>query len=104
MGDLCSSEVWGISSIFEEQKVSSLQNPKDLSLSKGDYMKNRLWFVTDGIKVLSVFDDRKSAQIDKERYQDDPDYIYFDHYSIDLSELNDYPDEFDLAIQKGFVE
>lgn len=66
-------------------------------------MRSQLWFVTDGVKVFSVFDNRKDAEHELDRYQDDPDYKYYEIYAIDVDDLEDYPDEFDLALEEGFL-
>lgn len=66
-------------------------------------MKTMIWFVTDGIKVIGAFNDRIEAENEKNRYQDDPDFDYFDHYGVDVKDLEDYPDENDFAIQLGLI-
>lgn len=67
-------------------------------------MSGKLWFVTDGVNLIGVFKDREKAEKEKERYQDDPDYDYFDHYGIETRFLEDYPEEYDYALQKGLLE
>ncbi len=66
-------------------------------------MQSQLWFVTDGVKVFSVFDSRKDAERELDRFQDDPDYEYYEIYNIDVDDLEDYPDEYDLALEEGFL-
>ena len=66
-------------------------------------MGSKLWFLTDGVKVLSVFDNRRAAEREIERFQDDPDYEYYSVYGIDLDDLEDYPDECDMAMEEGFI-
>ena len=67
-------------------------------------MNTKLWFVTDGIRVIGVFNDDQTAKKEKERFQDDSDYEYYDHYEIGTKDLEHYPDEYDLALQKGFLD
>jgi len=74
-----------------------------LSSNKENNMSSKLWFVTDGANLLSVFDDRHDAERELEKYEDDPDFDYFDHYGISVDELEDYPDEYDFAQENGFI-
>ena len=66
-------------------------------------MQSQLWFVTDGVRALSVFESKKEAERDLDRYQDDPDYEYYECYSLDIDDLEDYPDEYELALEEGFL-
>ncbi len=66
-------------------------------------MNNKLWFVTNGVQVVSVFDSRKSAESELNKYQDDPDFNYYDYYGLDIDELEEYPDEYDIALDEGFL-
>lgn len=67
-------------------------------------MKNKLWFVTDGIRTVGVFNDQKEAESEMQKYQDDPDYDYYDHYGVLVDDLDDYPDEYEIAMKHGFIE
>ncbi|MDC7228446.1 MAG: hypothetical protein PQJ61_16920 [Spirochaetales bacterium] len=67
-------------------------------------MASKLWFVTDGVRLIGVFEDKESAKEKVEMYQDDPDYDYFCYYSISYDDLEDYPEEFDFAMKKGFLD
>ncbi len=66
-------------------------------------MSNKLWFVTNGVQVISVFDNRNMAESEMKKYQDDPDYSYYDFYNVDIDELEEYPDEYDIALEEGFI-
>ena len=67
-------------------------------------MGTALWFVTDGADVLSVFDNRRDAERDLSRYQDDPDFDYYECYSIEADDLVDYPDEYEIALDRGLID
>ena len=66
-------------------------------------MKEKLWFVTNGITALSVHNAERDAEVEHKRFQDDPDYEYYDLYEIDVDNLDEYPDEYDLAFNAGFI-
>ncbi len=66
-------------------------------------MHSSLWFITDGVKVLSVFDNRKDAERELGKYEDDPDFQYYENYSIEIDDLEDYPDEYEMALDEGFI-
>ena len=67
-------------------------------------MHSDLWFVTDGVRVISIFDNRKDAEREMGRYEDDPNYQYYDYYSVDVDDLEDYPDEFEMALEQGYLD
>ena len=67
-------------------------------------MASCLWFVTDGVGIIDVFKDESSAEEKVEMYQDDPDYEYYGFYSIKFSEIKDYPEEYDFAHDRGFLD
>jgi hypothetical protein len=67
-------------------------------------MKTRLWFVTDGVEIIAAYLSKERAEREKEKYQDDPDFGYFDIYPVRIDELDEYPDEFDYAQMQGLVE
>jgi len=62
-----------------------------------------LWFLTDGVRILAVYSEEREAQQELEKYEDDPDYQYYQIYELDIDELEDYPDEYDLAMNEGFL-
>jgi hypothetical protein len=66
-------------------------------------MSRRLWFLTDGVKLISVFEKEKDAEKEYLKYEDDPDFAYYEYYAIDIDELDDYPEESDLALDEGFI-
>ncbi|MBC8452758.1 MAG: hypothetical protein H8D65_02760 [Spirochaetes bacterium] len=66
-------------------------------------MGSKLWFVTDGISALGCFDTKIDAEEFKEQFCDDDDYNFYELYSILLDDLEDYPDEYDLAMDEGLV-
>lgn len=66
-------------------------------------MHSQLWYLTNGVNILSVFTDQKSAEQEMSKYSDDPDYNYYDYYGLDIDELEDYPDEYDIALSEGFL-
>ncbi len=62
-----------------------------------------LWFLTDGVKAISVFENRRAAEGELKKYEDDQDYQYFSIYSVNVDDLEDYPDEFDMALDEGLI-
>ncbi len=66
-------------------------------------MTGKLWFVTDGVSLVEVFLRKNDAEREYQKFQDDPDFAYYDYYGIDVDELEDYPDEYDLALETGLI-
>jgi len=66
-------------------------------------MGSRLWFVTDGVGVLGCFAAEIAAEEYMEQFCDDDDYNFYEYYSIRLNDLEDYPDEYELAAEEGLV-
>ncbi|MDC7235663.1 MAG: hypothetical protein PQJ58_20740 [Spirochaetales bacterium] len=66
-------------------------------------MSSKLWFVTNGAQLIAVFDSKDSAEQEMRKYEDDPDYGYYEFYDLNISELEDYPEEFDIAQDQGFI-
>ena len=66
-------------------------------------MGMKLWFVTNGVQTIAVFDNRSDAEREVEKYQDDPDYRYYDFYDLNVDDLEDYPEEYDMALDEGFI-
>ncbi len=67
-------------------------------------MRNELWFVTNGISLIYVHPKENEAEKEYNKYLNDPDFEYFDYYCIDIDDLEDYPDEYDLALEEGYIE
>lgn len=67
-------------------------------------MSSKLWFLTDGSNLLGVFDSRHEAEREDQKYQDDPDYEYFETYSLEIDDLEDYPDEYEIAQEFGYLD
>ena len=66
-------------------------------------MGSKLWFVADGTSPLGCFDAKIDAEEFREQFCDDEDYIFYELYSLLLDDLEDYPDEYDLAMEEGLV-
>ncbi len=66
-------------------------------------MENSIWFVTDGVSALACFETREEALEYKEQFSDDDDYFNYELYDINVDDLEDYPDEYDLAIEEGLI-
>ena len=66
-------------------------------------MKSILWFITNGIAPVSVHKSESDAEEELQIYEDDTDFDFFKIYSLRISDLEDYPDEYDLAEEYGFV-
>lgn len=64
----------------------------------------KLWFLTDGVKLKGVFASRKEVERAYQRYEDDPDFAYYDYYEVNVNDLVDYPDEYELAMDEGFID
>lgn len=66
-------------------------------------MIKKLWFLTDGIKPIDVYESEKDAHKDYLKYEDDSDFQYYEYYELDVNELEDYPNEYDLALEEGYI-
>jgi hypothetical protein len=66
-------------------------------------MKNRLWFVTNGVSLVNVHLSEKDAQAEYDSYAAEEDFEFYDVYSLLIDDLDDYPDEMDLAIEYGYL-
>ena len=66
-------------------------------------MKNRLWFLTNGITPISVHKSETEAEEELHIYREDDDFEFFKIYSLWFDDLEDYPDEYDLADEYGFI-
>ncbi len=66
-------------------------------------MKDKLWFVTDGVSPIGCFLSKAAANNYMKLYSDDDDYQYYEVYDIFVDDLEDYPDEYDLALDEGFI-
>ena len=67
-------------------------------------MGSKLWFVTNGAQLLAVFNNRENAEREMKKYQDDPDYGYYEYYDLNIDDLEDYPDEYDIALDEGYID
>lgn len=67
-------------------------------------MTTKLWFVTNGVQLIGVFKTKDEAEQKLSRYSDDPDFDYYSAYSLSYDELEDSPEEFDLAQDEGFID
>ena len=66
-------------------------------------MARKLWFVTDGVSLVDVFLRESEAESEYMKFQDDPDFTYYEYYGIVIDELEDYPEEYDLALDQGLI-
>lgn len=66
-------------------------------------MAKKLWFLTDGVKIVDVFQEKHEVESSYKTFQDDPDFNYYDFYGIEINDLEDYPEEYDYAIGEGFI-
>ena len=66
-------------------------------------MSKKLWFVTDGVGLIDVFMRKNEAEDEYMRYKDDSDFMYYEYYGLDIDELEDYPAEYDLALEQGLI-
>ena len=64
----------------------------------------RLWFLTDGVKLKGVYTSRKEVEREYQRYENDPEFSYFDYYEVNVNDLVDYPDEYELAMDEGLID
>ena len=64
----------------------------------------KLWFLTDGVKLKGVFASRKDVEREYQKYEDDPDFAYYDYYEVNVNDLVDYPDEYELAMDEGYID
>lgn len=66
-------------------------------------MHKKLWFVSDGRSVLSVHTSEDNADRDYYQYEEEPDFEYFSVYPLRLNELDDYEEEYELALEEGLI-
>ncbi|MDC7126366.1 MAG: hypothetical protein PQJ46_12415 [Spirochaetales bacterium] len=66
-------------------------------------MGKTLWFLTNGVSLVDVFTRKTDAESEYMKFQDDPDFDYYEYYSLDIDELEDYPEEYDLALEQGYL-
>ena len=66
-------------------------------------MASKLWFVTDGVSLVDVFTREIEAEKEYLKFQDDPDFSYYEYYGLAIDELEDYPEEYDLALEQGYI-
>ncbi|MDC7219252.1 MAG: hypothetical protein PQJ59_04885 [Spirochaetales bacterium] len=67
-------------------------------------MSDKLWFVTNGVSPTAVFIEKARAEEELNRFTDDPDFEYYSCYSLRIAELDDYPEEYDLALERGVID
>ncbi len=66
--------------------------------------KKDFWFVSNGIQVLNVFTKKEEGESFLNKYKDDPDFEYYYLYSLFESDLDDYPDEYELLLSRELLE
>jgi hypothetical protein len=67
-------------------------------------MSNRdFWFVSNGIQVLDVLKTKSEAEEFLAKFQDDPDFEYYYLYSLFEKDLDDYPDEYEMLLEREFL-
>lgn len=66
-------------------------------------MSKKLWYVTDGVNLVDVFLRKNDAEEEYLKYKEDPDFMYYEFYGLDIDELEDYPQEYDLALDQGLI-
>lgn len=68
-------------------------------------MGTRLWFISDEKnKPVKVFPSRKSAELELEAIlREDPEAEDYKLYPVTLDDLEEYPAEFDLAEEEGYI-
>jgi hypothetical protein len=84
-------------------RLSILSCPASRNTNPEEEMENSIWFVTDGVSALACFETREEALEYKEQFSDDDDYFNYELYDINVDDLEDYPDEYDLAIEEGLI-
>ena len=55
-------------------------------------------------KLKGVYSSEKAVEREYKKYEDDPDFSYYDYYEVKLNDLDDYPDEYELAMDEGFID
>jgi hypothetical protein len=68
-------------------------------------MGGRLWFIGDGFEPIYVHPTKQKAREKLERLvKKDPDGADdYEIYSVDMDDLEDHPEEMDLADQNGWL-
>jgi len=64
----------------------------------------KLWFLTQNDEIVDVYDDRDIAMEERIYLKEDNPLDTITIQAIGLEELNNYPDEYDFAKDRGFVD
>ena len=67
-------------------------------------MSEKLWFISEESDVIAVFDDHEVAREELFYLKEDDPTGTFKVYGLTLSELENYSDEYDLALSEGLIE
>ena len=67
-------------------------------------MSDKLWFISEESDVIAVFDDHEVAREELFYLKEDDPTGTFKVYGLTFSELENYSDEYDLAISEGLIE
>ena len=67
-------------------------------------MSEKLWFIKEESDVIAVFNDRDIASEEMYYLKEDNPTGRFKIHGLSYSELDDYSEEYDLAISEGYLE
>lgn len=66
-------------------------------------MSNTLWFISEESEIIEVFDDRDASQEELYYLKEDNPRGLYKFYTLNLVDLENYLDEYDLAENAGFI-
>jgi len=65
-------------------------------------MAKKLWFIKQDDSLVDVFSSKREALLEYESDQEEDNDAY-ELYALDIDDLEDYPEELELAEENGFV-
>jgi hypothetical protein len=63
-----------------------------------------LWFISENGELINVFSDRDRAQEERFYLKEENPLEKYKLYEIPVDELEEFPDEYDFALQSGYLE
>ncbi len=66
-------------------------------------MRVRIWFVANAEAALACFESKAEAVDYMDQFSEEDDFDDYEIYDIAVDDLEDYPDEYELAIEEGIL-
>jgi hypothetical protein len=65
---------------------------------------SKLWFILENNEIISIFDDQEKALEERFYLKEENPLDKYKLYGLSISDLDDYPDEKEFALENGFLE